>query len=100
MIRRVRFIDWPFAAPKNLAVITTRSIVVEGKPILIVSRDEDDDGWQFLDGSTPDEANAMVVSLYSMVQLDPSILPLFDLLPGWQAWREDANAVWQLGRQP
>jgi hypothetical protein len=38
---------WAFADPSNLAVMTTRQVVNEGKFINFVSHDEDDGGWQF-----------------------------------------------------
>lgn len=42
--------DWPFDQPPNCAVITQRQIVDGSQPILRVSHDEEDDGWQFLTG--------------------------------------------------
>jgi hypothetical protein len=37
---------WPFDQPPNCAVLTLRSIVFGGAPILYVSHDADDHGWQ------------------------------------------------------
>jgi hypothetical protein len=45
--------DWPFDQPPDAAAITLRA-VLDGAPILLVSHDADDDGWQFLDGSEVD----------------------------------------------
>ena len=42
--------DWPFDDPENLAVFTLKRIVRGESPILRVCHDEDDGGWQFLDG--------------------------------------------------
>ena len=64
---------WPFQAPKKLAVITTKSIVHGSKPILLVSHDEADGDWQFLDGTEPTKEDTVVVSLQSIVQRDPSV---------------------------
>ncbi|MEN1681101.1 MAG: hypothetical protein AAGJ46_16055, partial [Planctomycetota bacterium] len=75
---------WPFDQPPDCAVISLRSIVFGGKPILLVSHDEDDHGWQFLDGSDFDTADAAVVNLRLVVELDPSLLEVADLEPGWQ----------------
>ena len=40
--------EWPFESPRNLAVITLDRIMDGRNPILYVSHDEDDGGWQFL----------------------------------------------------
>jgi len=87
--------DWPFNDPKNVAVFTTKNIVREGKMALIVTHDEDDGSWQVLDGSDVDIENAMLISLYSIVKLDPSIAALADLPIGWKAWRTDVSSPWQ-----
>ena len=44
--------DWPFADPRNVAVITTRQVFREGLPVLLVTHDEDDGDWQFVCGTT------------------------------------------------
>ena len=41
---------WPWDQPPNCAVVTLRAIVENGAPILHVTHDLDDHGWQFLDG--------------------------------------------------
>ena len=92
--------DWPFSDPKNVATITMRQIVEEGRPILYFSRDADDGGWQFLDGSSDlDVRDGRVVSLQYMVSLDPSLRQLTDLPLGWYAWRGRADAPWQRAAQ-
>lgn len=82
-------IEWPFADPKNLAVISTWSILRGGKPILLVSHDGD--GWQFLDGGVPRMADAVIVSLQHIAQHDPSVTELADLPVGWTACRDDGS---------
>ena len=77
--------DWPFADPKNVAVITLKSITKGGRPILHVTHDADDGMWQFLDGSTVSEENASVVSLEEITRIDPSVMELADLPLGWYA---------------
>src|SRR4051812_5693659 len=89
--------EWPFDQPPNCLAFSLRSIVFDGQPILYVTHDEDDHGWQFLDGKTPDMANAAVVSLSNIVKLDPSVLAVADLPPGWRAWRDSADADWKRG---
>lgn len=85
---------WPFAQPPNLAVVTVAQILRNGRPILYVTHDEDDAGWQFLTGETTDVADAMVVGLGEMVAYDPSLADLSDLPPGWCATRADAKSAW------
>lgn len=86
---------WPFDQPPNCGVITLRKIMEHGKPILLVSHDEDDHGWQFLDGSeNPDLADAVHVCLSHVVETDQTLIELADLPPGWQAWRASLQDKW------
>lgn len=86
--------NWLFDDPPNLAVITTYH-VFEGAPILYVSHDEDDGGWQFLTGEIASEADAKVVSLKRIIYLDSSITELADLPLGWIATRSRVGDIWQ-----
>ena len=90
--------DWPFDQPPNCAVITLRSIIFGGGPILHVTRDSDDHGWQFLGAEDADVADAAVVSLEEMVRRDGSLYQLADLPPGWHAWRQGPSDPWKRGR--
>ncbi len=69
---------WPFADPLNTASITTRQ-VLEGAPILLVTHDADDGGWQFLCGTTAKPADARVVGLGRMYARDATIGELAEL---------------------
>jgi hypothetical protein len=86
--------SWPWDQPPNCAVITLRAIVMDGAPILHVTHDLDDHGWQFLDGGNVKMEDAMVVTLASIVDLDPSVASLADLPPGWRAWRRSKFGPW------
>ena len=90
--------DWPFDQPRNAASITLRSIMFGGAPILHVTHDEDDHGWQFLGLDDASEDDACVVGLQSIVARDPSVLELADLPPGWHAWRSSKASPWQRAR--
>lgn len=90
--------QWPFADPKNVAVVTLRSIVKGGRPILHVTHDADDGARQFLEGSTVSEDNASVVSLEEITRIDPSVMELADLPLGWYANRSTATEPWRRGR--
>ncbi len=85
---------WRFSEGKNRAVITTKFVVDEGHPILLVTHDEDGD-WQFLCGSTNEPADGRLVSLGSAVAEHPALAELADLPVGWQAEREEAGQPWQ-----
>lgn len=86
---------WPFADPENVAVITLRVITDKKAPILLVSHDEDDGMWQFLDGSeVPDPSDALIVSLKEIYLIDPTVGELADLPCGWHAWRGSPDQSW------
>jgi hypothetical protein len=89
--------NWPFDDPPNVAVITTRDVTEQGLPILFVSHDEDDGGWQFLPGGPLHEADARVVALRRIWVLDPSVGELADLPLGWQASRNTPADPWRRG---
>jgi hypothetical protein len=86
--------DWLFADPPNVATLTTRK-VLEGYPILLVTHDLDDGAWQFLCGTTNDDADGRVVGLGTIVDQDPSVIELADLPRGWRAWRRSPEDSWQ-----
>lgn len=84
---------WLFEDPPNLAVFTNRHIV-EGACIHFVSHDEEGD-WTFLD-ETCDLSEAKLVSLASIVKLDPGLVNLADLPRGWSASRQGRTQDWKL----
>ena len=86
---------WPFADAENVAVITIDRIVDGHQPILYVTHDAEDGGWQFLDGGHASEEDARVVSLRGIVERDPSIRELADLPAGWKAEREAVGKPWR-----
>ena len=92
--------DWPFADPPNLATFTVRQIVDRKRPILLVYHDEDDGSWQFLTGEAIDMADAMLVTLRTIVGVDATVLELADLEVGWRARRTDACAPWVREKAP
>jgi hypothetical protein len=92
------YADWPFDQPPSSAAITLRSIVFERAPILHVSHDKDDHGWQFLGLEDADPDQAAVVGMETVLKLDPSVREVADLPPGWHAWRESRSSPWR--REP
>jgi len=88
--------EWPFDAPRNLAVVTLWRILRDGRPILYVSHDVDDGGWQFLDGEKVDVTkDAMLVCLHTVAEHDPSVRELADLPLGWCATRSSPADKWR-----
>ena len=80
--------------------ITTRQVMREGWPILLVTHDADDGGWQFVNGhgDTEDTGSAMVVAAANVAALDASLGELASLPLGWRAWRESVDQPWR--REP
>jgi hypothetical protein len=77
----------------NLGVLTTASVLT-GAPILLVSHDADDGGWQFLCGATNDPASGRIVHLREIVARDPTINEIADLAVGWVAFRDMVGDSW------
>jgi hypothetical protein len=90
--------EWPFQDPPNTAVLTTVDILDGRQPILLVTHDADDGGWQFLPGSGVPLADARVVALKNICHRDPSVREVADLPEGWRAWRDKPAARWYRGR--
>lgn len=86
---------WPFDQGKNVATVTTRQVLREGHPILRVVHYLDDHSWAFTCGTTSDPNDALVVSMKSIVDLDPTILSIADLPPGWGASRRARGSPWE-----
>jgi hypothetical protein len=85
---------WPFDQPRNCATFTMRQILEGSEPILLVSHEEDDHSWQFIGISDASMADAKLVSLEEIVRIDPTVLQVADLEPGWQAVREFVDGPW------
>lgn len=84
-----------FAEFPDVPVITTRHVLEMLEPIRYVVHYEDDDSWSFLCGTAEEQDDYRVVHLGHLLDLDPSITLVSDLLPGWSAWREDGESNWE-----
>jgi hypothetical protein len=82
--------------PAGDVAITTRQVMRDGWPILLVTRDADDGAWQFVNGrgDTADTDSALVVDATRITALDPTVAELADLPLGWRAWREAPDKPW------
>ena len=71
-----------------------RQVLDGSEPILLVSHDADDHAWQFIGTTNASVADARLVALEEIVDLDATVLEVADLPPGWQAIREKVGGAW------
>ena len=88
---------WLFDQSPETATLVSTSIVYESHPVLFVTHDKHDHGWQFLDGADP-ASEFVHVCMSHPISLDPTLLELADLPPGWCAWRDSVGRTWS--REP
>ena len=88
---------WPFDQAPNVGAITVRA-VLDGAPILFVAHDDDDHGWQFLDGRDADAREVRLIGMGHALALDPTLRAVADLPPGWVARRTASSSPW--AREP
>ncbi len=86
-----------FNESPRLGVLTTAAVLA-GAPILLVSHDEDDGGWQFTCGTTNEPADGRIVHLEEIVTMDPTVAAVADLPLGWVAFRSAVGGDWN--REP
>lgn len=84
---------FPFSEDPRLGVVTTAHVLA-GAPILLVSHDADDGGWQFLCGTTDKPEDGRIVHLAEIVAADPSLADVADLPLGWLAHRDRVGGAW------
>ncbi len=90
---------WPFSGPINTSAISTKQVMRDSLPILLVTHDDDGD-WQVLCGTTDEPADAMVICLGCLFDRDPTIGELADLPHGWRAWRASPSSPWVREARP
>jgi hypothetical protein len=86
--------SWPLHEGKNRAAFTTRPVLEESLPILLVSHDEGGD-WQFLCGTTNRTEDGRIVSLGCILERDRTLAEVADLPEGWRASRTAKGAAWR-----
>ena len=91
---------WPFDQARNCATFTHRQVMQKEEPILLVTHDAEDHGWQFIGSTGANMKDAMLVCLEEVVKIDLSTLEVADLPPGWQASRESPNHPWVRSESP
>jgi predicted adenylyl cyclase CyaB len=86
---------WRFPDSEATEVITLNRILAGESSVLLVTHDQEDGAWQFLDGEHVIEDDGVIVRPGEMVQFDPSLEVLADLPRGWHAWRSTPSERWQ-----
>lgn len=77
-----------------------RQVLDGTEPILFVSHDAEDHGWQFIGISDASVSDAKLVCLEEITRLDPTVLEVADLPSGWQAIRERVGGSWTRRQRP
>ncbi|MCA4806538.1 hypothetical protein [Myroides odoratimimus] len=78
----------------NKAVITSKDIVSGKSFISHVYYDEDRD-WQFFDGTTIKEDDALVISVKQILEIDPSLKALPEMHINESMFRKNKEDIWQ-----
>ncbi len=86
--------DWPFDRAPIVAAITTRQVLEDGLPILRVVHYSDDHSWAFTCGTISDTEDGRVIAMKEAVSIDPTLLEIADLPPGWGASRAAVDEQW------
>jgi len=86
-----------FNENENVAVLTTKFVLIENEPITHIYHYEEDGMWEFASDRELKESDYKVVSLDEIVMIDPSVLEVADLKLGSYAHRKDKNSDWRIG---
>lgn len=88
------FQHWPF--PDAVATLTycTGKVVRKRFPVLQVTHDYDGN-WQFLDATTDEPGEPVLLCLGCVVEADATLMEVADLPIGWSAYREEIGAAWE-----
>ena len=89
--------SWLFDQPPDAAAITTRQ-VLDGAPVLSVVHYSDDNSWAFTCGGTSNEADGRVVSMSAILSMQPLLVTVAGLPPGWTATRRSEDDPWELAQ--
>jgi hypothetical protein len=90
---------WRFDVEPEAAVVTTVYVTKGGMPILLVTRELDDDEgsvWQFHCGNGDYRSEVLqLVRLDEILKLDPSVADVAALPIGFCARRNDRTDIWR-----
>ena len=88
--------NWIFDQAPSVAAVTTRQVVREGFPVLVVSHYEEDHSWGFFCGTTDKSEDLMLVSMSEVLNVNPDLENIADLPPGWSAERSAKDKEWRI----
>ncbi|MCD2165537.1 hypothetical protein [Comamonas koreensis] len=87
-----------FADAHNTASFSTTKVVREHLPVLMVSHDADG-AWQFLDATTDEPGDALLVCMACIYERDQTLEQIADL-PLVSAWRQEVGGTWERAENP
>lgn len=87
--------DWIWDQTRDTGTLTTRQVMEQGAPILVVTHFPDDHSWAFTCGLAEDEKDVLIVAMEDVIALDPTLSEISDLEPGWSAYRDSLDAPWE-----
>lgn len=90
----MRIAQWLFDQSPSTAALTTRQVLEKDAGILVVIHYEEDHSWAFLCGNTDSDEDGRVIGMGTALRLDPTLMQVADLLPGWVAERKRVGGVW------
>lgn len=90
---------WPFHQPPHCVAVTTTQVRHDKAAITRVYHDADDHGWPFHSHDAFSSEEALLVAMHTVVDVDPSLLEIAKLPPGWMAGREGIGHPWHWIRQ-
>jgi hypothetical protein len=80
---------------KPKAVFSTKQVINEGREILFVFHDIEDE-WQFLSPDDVSVEDLMIVTLESILNKDYTVNEILNLKPGYKASRKRVGASWEI----
>jgi hypothetical protein len=90
-----------FRDPPNTASLVCRHVLRGELPILFVSHDADDGGWQFLcNVHEHGDNDVAIVALHRAIDIDPEVNELGNMPLGFIATRVDQSRAWQIKPNP
>lgn len=87
--------EWPGRTNVDGLVFVSKRAAAGNVPVLGVQFFDDGD-WAFLDGISSEPENMTMTHLHHVLQRDPSLEEMIDMVPGIRAWRDRPGAPWRV----
>lgn len=91
---------FPFSNRPGMLVFTCCHVLEDNKPITFVTHHFDDNNWQFSCSGQHSDADAVIISISEVCELDNSVEELCDMPVGHFARRKNKNAKWVISKIP